>query len=52
MIKLIVIFPLIAVFAALGYFYIMRPIVSEENYAAINTYQEPIQYPLFDFRNN
>jgi len=48
MIKLIVIFLLIFVFASLGYFYIMRPVVSEENYATINTIQEPQQYPLFD----
>ncbi len=48
MIKLIFIFLLIAVFAALGYFYIMRPVVSEENYATIVTFHDPQQYPLHD----
>ncbi|MDA3813892.1 MAG: hypothetical protein PF570_06520 [Candidatus Cloacimonetes bacterium] len=48
MIKLIVIFLLIAVFSTLGYFYIMRPVVSEENYITIDTSQNPQQYPLLD----
>lgn len=45
--KLIVVIFLIVVFAVLGYFYMIRPIISEEDLTTINTLQNPQQYPLF-----
>jgi len=48
MIKLIVIFLLIAALAFIGYSYMMRPVVSEEDHTTIVTFHDPQQYSLFD----
>ena len=48
MIKLIFIFLIFVTLATLGYFYLQRPIISEEDFTTIYTSQNPEQSPLFD----
>ena len=49
MIKLIFIFLIFATLATLGYFYLQRPIISEEDFTTIETLKNPQQYSLFDY---
>ncbi len=49
--KIIIVVLLIFILAFVGYFYILRPIVTEEDLTEIATHREPLQIPLIDHSN-
>ena len=49
--KIIIVVLLIFILAFVGYFYTLRPIVTEEDLTEIVTHREPLQIPLIDHAN-